>query len=680
MSDLAGDYLQANLSWLAEISPALNSQLSAEVIARVDFRKRAADADLDLFLGEECALEGCHQSLAELLQQQLKRTDGVAMPRPLRSSSLTLEATASAFSPAEILAEIVNLHREVLLDHLPAVSAPDAVLSASKPPYRNLVLFGSLMLVPLLPYLQSLDISPWISLTLVEDDPHQLAATLSLVDLSTLVDLCRQQAIKLTMHMDESKANLQDRLYTQLSSDNPTLLYGWQILRSPLRSPALMELHSWLHAPEGAAQHVFGLLGFATDEINQTQQALWNALTHKPLPVLVPDRLAADSPVVLVASGPSLTAQLPWLKQHQKNLNLVAAGSALGALLHAGIRPAAVVFLERGAEVYADLCDLLAEGYSLEGITVLVSSTIDPRVPALFCQAAFFHRPVAVATGLFPQDQQSTLPICGPHVINATLEALLCLGSRKFLLVGVDFAAIKRDCPRAEGALGVSPRDLTIPVRGNRGRTVFSDPGLLHTGYLLNRVIASTVGCRVQRLGEGAVLEAVESAEASAALAQAFSRAPTALAEALGDLPLTSFNRDDCTALFTLLEEDLDAWGEHLCAAVQAADHWSRSLAEAQAPLLQRLHEGDSRQRRMLAQLFCQPLFFTGMILHDAPSRDAEAFAEARDSFIASIALMQAVAHQWIAVLRPWLNAPQLPLWDPEWLRSRYRRLEPSKV
>jgi hypothetical protein len=117
------------------------------------------------------------------------------------------------------------------------------------------------------------------------------------------------------------------------------------------------------------------------------------------------------------------------------------------------------------------------------------------------------------------------------------LEALLCLGSRELLLVAADFAAVKRDCPRAEGALGRSPREFTIPVRGNRGRTVFSEPGLLHTGYLLNRVIASTPGCQVLRLGEGAVLEAAETVDASDNLALRFGRASGGLEAALADLP-----------------------------------------------------------------------------------------------------------------------------------------------
>lgn len=680
MPDAAAETLQRNRLWLAQAAPSLAAQLSDEVVNGINFRQRSAEgggetADCDLYFAEVRALEGCTQSLAALFSQQIKRTDGVAMPRPLRSSS-----ASTAASPGAILAEMVNQHREVLLDHLPSIPLPEVSLTVEKPPYRNLVIFGSLMLVPLLPYLQSLASSPWISLTLIEDDPKQLAAALSLVDLAALVDLCKQQVISLILHVDDSKANLQDRLYTQLSSGNPTLLYGWQTLRSPVRSPALMELHSWLHAPEGAAQHVLGLLGFATDEINQTQQALWNALTQQPLRVLAPEQLAADTPVVLVASGPSLNDQLAWLYEHQATLNLVAAGSALGALLRSGIRPVAVVFLERGAEVYADLCDLLAEGFSLDGITAVVSSTIDPRVPALFAQAAFFHRPVAAATGLFPEDQSATLPVCGPHVINAALEALLCLGSRELLLLGADFAALKRDQPRAEGALGDSPREFTIPVRGNRGRTVFSEPGLLHTGYLLNRVIASTPHAQVWRLGEGAVLDAAQTVESSAELAQRFGRRPGALAAALEDLPSSSFSRDDCAGFLDLLDTGLQAWAEELSRAAAAAESWSRPLAEAIAPLLQRLHDGDTRQRRLLAQLLCQPLFFAAMALHDAPSGDQKAFAQARNQFLASVDLMQAVVHQWLEVMRPWLSAPQLPLWDPEWLRSRYRRLEGSKV
>ena len=139
----------------------------------------------------------------------------------------------------------------------------------------------------------------------------------------------------------------------------------------------------------------------------------------------------------------------------------------------------------------------------------------------IFQCLVFYHRPVAAASCLFSDSKASTLPICGPHVINAALESILS-GGRKVLLVGTDFSAKRRTSPRAKGALGESPRELTIPVRGSHGRTVFSEPELLHTGYLLNRIVESTSDCKVYRLGEGIILSAVETVQLSEDLLDTF--------------------------------------------------------------------------------------------------------------------------------------------------------------
>ena len=472
---------------------------------------------------------------------------------------------------------------------------------------------------------------------------------------------------------------MQDRLYTQFGTQNPTLLYGLQTLRSPIQSPVLMELHSWLHAPEGAAQHVLGLLGFATDEINQTQQALWNALCQ-PMHLVSPGHLSPDLPVVLVASGPSLNDQIPWLRQHQDAFNIVSAGSALGSLLRAGIKPHAAVFLERGAQVYSDLCDLLIEGYALQDLTAILSSTIDPRVPALFCDSVFFHRPVAAATDLFPGDNQAILPVAGPHVVNAALEALLCLGTRQLLLVGADFAARNRNAPRADGALGVSPRDFNIPVRGSSGRTVFSEPGLLHTGYLLNRVISSTPGCQVFRLGEGAVLDATTSVEATDKIAQTFGTMPNALTESLRSLPLSSFEPDSCDLFFNSIQTELDLWASGLIDAVYRENGWSRKLSGVIAPSLLRLNNNATPPKCFLSRLLCQPLFYAALALYDSPENALETWQVSQNDFKASIILMKDLVSKWLLTMKPWLAASQLPLWDPDGMRRRYRRLVDTQV
>jgi len=670
MNELYRSFLARNLLWLADVSPLL-AELVDDDLALCELKGRPVDADVDLFFHGQLVLEACQCSLTAAFDQQLKRTDGVAMTRAARPIDV------KSSTPTSILMEMVDAHYAVFLNHLPSLPRVDSTSANSeKPPYRNLVVFGSLMIAPLIKFIQINDCSPWISITLVENDPMQLKAALSLFDLSEFVDLCRDKSISLKIHIDESKIALQDRLYTQVGKENPTLLYGWQALRSPVLSPELMELHSWLHAPEGAAQHVSGMLGFATDDINQTQQTLWNALSNKEMKVLAPNCLDPQTPIVLVASGPSLMDELPWLFQEAPNLNIVAAGSALGTLLRAGIRPSVVVNLERSAETYTDLCDLLADGFSLKDIALLVSSTIDPRLPMLFDQVAFFHRPASMSLGLFPDDKDAVLRISGPHVINAALEAVLALGSRQLLFIGADFSATSRTRPRADGALGVSPRHFNIPVQGSRGKTVFSEPGLLHTAYLLNRMIEITPDCDAKRLGQGVVLSEVQIVERTDDLTAQYVRAPGALKQAFMAFPKSSFNCSDCEQLFDLLKNDLTETMSQLRSAVDSSESWSKNLSEGLSPFLQRLHDGDSRQRRMLSQLLCQPLFYSAMSLYDAPSDSPEEFFASKANFLSSLDLLEAVVSQWLDVMRPWLRASQLPSWDPEWLRTRYRRME----
>lgn len=667
--------LSDNLSWLKESIPSLHNAINDNnVIQKVSLLLDDRSQDLNLFFDNELVLESCVPSLETILQGQLSRTDGVAMPRTLRS-----QEPPDGSLRNHILAEMINAHHEVFLDYLPSIPSSQSLINDEKPPYKNLIIFGSLMLLPLYNYLQGLSQAAqsevsWVSITLVEDDLRQLYAVMALLPLPQLIKLCKENNINLVLHVDQSQSNLQDRIYTQISLQNPTLLYGWQTLRSPVRSPGLMELHSWLHSPEGAAQHMLGLLGFATDEINQTQQALWNALSHEPMNIIRHTPLLKDVPVVLVASGPSLMDQLDWLKENQVNLNIVAAGSSLGALIKANIRPDVVVFLERDADVYNVLCDLLAEGFSLEDITAYVSSTIDPRVPLLFNEAVFFHRPVAAATGLFPSDQCATLPISGPHVINAALEVLLILGVQEVLLIGADFSALKREIPRAQGALGYSPRNFAIPVLGNNARTVFSEAGLLHTAYLLNRIVASAPELQVVRIGEGIVLDSIKTIEYSPELMVQFGRAPLGLKSVSTLMPESSFSKTDCLQFIEAVSHELPSRFSDLECSIKNAQGWSRSLVDKVSYHLIRKNEKMSRQSTFLSNLLCQPLFFVLMTIHDADNTNEQDFPSAKDNALISVSIIEDVVLRWLLVMKSWLLIKQLPPWNPEWLKNNYLR------
>ena len=170
----SSEILKANQDWLAKVTPDLASRLDADLIKKVTFRQNAENNDFNLFFLEERVLEACNQSISSAFLKQIDDTDGVSVPRIMRLKSDS--------APSEgVLAEMVNRHHEVFLDHLPSVPvAPsDQNYLENKPRYRNLFVFGSLMLLPLLSYLQDNPDAHWISITLVEDDFRQLISTFS---------------------------------------------------------------------------------------------------------------------------------------------------------------------------------------------------------------------------------------------------------------------------------------------------------------------------------------------------------------------------------------------------------------------------------------------------------------------------------------------------------------------
>ena len=169
LEQLGKDLLETNRLWLNEVSPSL-AKLVADNEDDCLLKSRSVDADQDLFFRGERVLEACHTTLLAVLQQQLERTDGVAMTRIMRP------ADAKPASSTQILSQMVDVHHEVLFDYLPSFPYEGTPEANERPSYKNLILFGSLMLLPLFSYLSSTGKSEWISITLIEDDALQLSS------------------------------------------------------------------------------------------------------------------------------------------------------------------------------------------------------------------------------------------------------------------------------------------------------------------------------------------------------------------------------------------------------------------------------------------------------------------------------------------------------------------------
>ena len=157
----------------------------------------------------------------------------------------------------------------------------------------------------------------------------------------------------------DTDLELLETRYSHLIYRNPLHLNGILLHKAINSSSGLSLIESWLKNPEGISQHVAGFFGGEVDEIYQVINSVYNhKLVSKRL-LLKPDSF--HTPVVLVASGPSLDSQLEWLRDNQNSLTIFAAGSALGSLMRNGIEPDACCFLERQSSVYHDIKNLLVD-------------------------------------------------------------------------------------------------------------------------------------------------------------------------------------------------------------------------------------------------------------------------------------------------------------------------------
>ncbi|QOR01348.1 motility associated factor glycosyltransferase family protein [Campylobacter sp. 2014D-0216] len=84
------------------------------------------------------------------------------------------------------------------------------------------------------------------------------------------------------------------------------------------------------------------LLGIKHNVIN-----LEKIISHTPLKNLIKEKKAKAKNAIIVSTGPSLTKQLPLLKQYQDNVVIFSADSSYAILANAGIKPDYVFSLER---------------------------------------------------------------------------------------------------------------------------------------------------------------------------------------------------------------------------------------------------------------------------------------------------------------------------------------------
>ncbi len=192
--------------------------------------------------------------------------------------------------------------------------------------------------------------------------------------------------------------------------------------------------------------------GFIEDELAFITNAAQNLTQNRPSGfVCWPNGLASeDVTVVICGSGPSLPRSFDWLRQIKGRAVIFSCGTALRALLRAGITPDVHIELERVAMTAEGLKSLADEGLPLHEITLICSLTADPLMPGLFSETFYFLRANAVVH-MVAGDQLPPIYSCTPFADHAAEGVALSMGARRIIYAGIDLGS---DDPAVHHAAG----------------------------------------------------------------------------------------------------------------------------------------------------------------------------------------------------------------------------------
>ena len=270
--------------------------------------------------------------------------------------------------------------------------------------------------------------------------------------------------------------------------------------------PQLRKIYYELLDPKSG--NMANFIGFITDEYNMMKNSFRN-LKHGDKRIIVGAKVKLDKPVLVVASGPSLEDNIEHIKRLQDRWVIISSGSSMKVLLSHGIKPDFHCNLERAKSIYERHAEMVTEGFDMKEIYAVMTTTIWPGVDSFFKDTIYFLRPALSPLGMFCDSLDQVLYNEGPQVANTAFAFARRLAAKQIYLLGVDLGTSDPARPRAVGAWqGIRPRKLGIPIRGNSGKTVFTDMQLIQQRDTLESQIRklNEVGGFCKNLGHGAKL------------------------------------------------------------------------------------------------------------------------------------------------------------------------------
>jgi len=274
--------------------------------------------------------------------------------------------------------------------------------------------------------------TPAKHIVLVEPVAEFLLHSLSVIDWNQVFAIAEERGIVFHFILDSEPDRIAGQVELIVSREGNTFLdgsyfcahyYSWQLKQTYILLKERLK-------------NFYVSTGFLEDEIEMFRNCAQN-LERWPFHMIESRSFREQTlPVFILGAGPSIDKDFPVIRKLRDRVIVISCGTALGILLKNGIRPDLHCELERGELVHTILSAAHDE-YGFEGITLIASTTVDPRVSELFEKRWYFFRAGVSPTTLLKSEGK---PLNGadPLVCNAAFSAAAHLGFTQIYLFGTD--------------------------------------------------------------------------------------------------------------------------------------------------------------------------------------------------------------------------------------------------
>ncbi len=273
-----------------------------------------------------------------------------------------------------------------------------------------------------------------------EPDKDVFYCAMHTLDLSLINSHCINLSGSLTIKIGGNENQFVNEIYTSLQNSgvySMSRLYMYRHYHSEKTDDGFKNLSQLCY-------RLISGLGFFEDEIisiSHTLTAVDDKLPLLKAPSAFDNQIKSTS-VFIIGNGPSLDQHLTYIKENNNNAIVFSCGTALKAILDAGIMPDFHIEMERVAAQY-EWIDQVGHKEKLKAIKFISLNNVYSKTHSLFKESYIIAKPKDGGMDfLYEYIDKDTYPgvyACNPTVTNAAAAIAIRLGFKQLYLFGVDF-------------------------------------------------------------------------------------------------------------------------------------------------------------------------------------------------------------------------------------------------